>query len=77
MAVGRIEGRRRGKREEGGTLSKHEIDDSAMCAENERTDTGRDGRTRLATLNSQVRTGAEKKIIPVQLTTIRVGSHSG
>ena len=47
------------------------IEDSVLSVENERTDAGRDGRTRLARSNSQARTGTGK----YSLTTSRVGSH--
>ena len=51
------------------------IDDSvSLSVENERTDAGWDGRTRLARPNFQARTGTEKNIFPVELNTSRNGN---
>ena len=76
MAVDGICGRRRRKREE----SRDEAPHSALSVENEQADAGRDGRTRLARPNYQALTGAGKYseifIIPVQLTTSRIGNHT-
>ena len=46
------------------------------CVENKRADARRDGRTRLARLNSQTRTGSGKNIFPVQPTTSTIGNHT-
>ena len=52
--------------------SKHQIQPEY---EDEHADAGRDGRTRLARLNSQGANGNREKIIfPVQLTTSKIGN---
>ena len=48
-----------------------------VSVENEKADAGRDGRTRLAIIDSQARTGTGKNIIfLVQLTTSRIDNHA-
>ena len=74
MTVDDIDGRHRGKFE-------YSFESTGFCltlsVENERADAGLDGRTRLAGLNSQARTGIGKQIFSlIHLTTSRIGHHS-
>ena len=59
MAVGGMDGRHGGKREKGDEpVNRHRIQPG--CGDCGRADWGRDNRTRLATPNSQARTGTGK-----------------